>query len=71
MGCQDIGGVRLPRDRTPLEWFRAGRCFYIRIGLNVCRAVMPDAPPDLGDYTTDLRLGTSVDLVAPMASTLF
>jgi hypothetical protein len=63
MGRGEIGGARLPRDRTSLAGFRAVRCSYKRIGLKACRAVLPDVPPFRGDYITDLRLGASIDLI--------
>ena len=63
MGRLDIGGARLPRDRTPLTGSRRVRCFYIRVGLNDCRAVLPGVPQFGGDYITNLRLGTSIGLI--------
>ena len=63
MSRRDIGGARLPRDRTPLAEFKAVRCSYIRMGPNACRAVMPDVPAFWGDYIADSRLGTSIELI--------
>ena len=63
MGRLDIGGAGLPRDRTPLTGSRTVRCFYIRVGLNERRAVMPGVPLFGGDYLTNLRLGTSISLI--------
>ena len=64
MARGDIGGTRLPRDRTSLTGFRAIRYSYKRIGLKACRAVMPGVPPFRSDYVTDLRLGASIDLIS-------
>lgn len=63
MGRLDIGGARLLTNRMPLTWFRTVRCFYIRIGLNNCRAVLPGVPQFGGDYIANLRLGTSIGLI--------
>jgi hypothetical protein len=63
MGRRDSGRARLPRDRTPLTGVRTVRCFYTQIGLNGCRAIMPVCRRFWADYTTDLRLGTSIGLI--------